>query len=140
MAANSQIRLNLVHKNNVKAFIQWTRDQYRLVLDPVLTLFPVANIAEYIERYKHHEAYISKSSMLTDTTKHEQFTDKIKWIDWYPILINFLREIPGRNEVPLSYLCIPTNVQAKAVYEYFIDEYVDKMPLEGNAFTTYCLR
>ena len=78
MAANSQIRLNLVHKKNVKAFIQWTRDQYRLVLDPILTLFPVANVDGYIKRYKHHEAYIKKASTLNDTAKPEIFTNKIK--------------------------------------------------------------
>ena len=58
-----------------------TRDQYRLGLDPVLTLFPVANVDGYIKRYKHHEAYIKKSSTLNYTAKPEHFTDKIKWID-----------------------------------------------------------
>ena len=41
------------------------------------------------------------------------------------------------NAIVADNECIPTNVQAKAVYEYFIDEYVEKMPLDGNAFTTY---
>ena len=36
----------------------------------------------------------------------------------------------------MSYLCIPTNVQSKAVYKNFIDEYVDKAPLVGHEFTT----
>ena len=62
-------------------------------------------------------------------TKPEQKMDKMKFIDWYPTLINFLRAIPGRNGVPLSYLCRPTKVQVKAVYNDFIDEYVDKAPL-----------
>ena len=86
---NRQIRLNPGQKNNVKAFIQWTRYQYRLGLDPALTLFSVTNISEYIKRYKHHEAYIEKSSTLTDIAKPEQFTDKMKWIDWYKNLIFF---------------------------------------------------
>ena len=68
-AANGQIRLNPGQKDNVKAFIRWTRDQYRLGLDPVLTLLPVGNVAEYIKRYKHHEAYIKKKSTLTDMAK-----------------------------------------------------------------------
>ena len=54
--------------------------------------------------------------------KPEHFTDNIKWIDWYPTLKTFLRAITVSNGVPLSYLCRPTNVQAKAVYYYFIDE------------------
>ena len=77
-AANSQIRLNPGQKKNVKPFIQWTRDQYRLGLDPVLTLLPVVNVAEYIKRYKYNGAYIMKESTLTDTAKPEQLMDKIK--------------------------------------------------------------
>ena len=120
-SANGQIHLNLRQKNNFKSFIQWTREQYRLGLDTVLTLFPVANVATYINRYKHYEAYINKASTLSDTDKPEQFTDKIKWIVWYPTLINFFREIPGSNGVPLSYLFRPTNMKAKTVYDNFIE-------------------
>ena len=40
------------------------------------------------------------------------------------------------NRVPLSYLCRSTNVQAKYVYDYFIDECVDKAPLVGEGLTT----
>ena len=47
-----------------------------------------------------------------------------------------MRSIPGRNGVPLIYLCIPTNVQEKAVYNDFIYEYIDKAPLVGQALTT----
>ena len=60
----------------------------------------------------------------------------MKWIYWYPTLINFLGVIPGSNGVPFNYLCIPTNVQAKAVYNDFVNEYVDKAPLDRQAFTT----
>ena len=47
-----------------------------------------------------------------------------------------MRAIPGRNEAPLSYICRPTNVQAKTVYDDFIDEYAEKATLVGHAFTT----
>ena len=129
---NGQIRLKPGHKKNVKSFIQWKRYQYRLVLDPALTLFTVANVTQYIKKCKNHESYIKKPSILTDTTKPEQMTDKMKCIDWYPTLINFLRAVLGRNVVPLSYLCIPANMQVKSVYNDFIDEYVDKAPLVGQ--------
>ena len=107
-----------------------------MVLDPTLTLFPVANVAEYINRCKPHDAYINKSSTLTDTSKPEKFADKMKWIDWYPNLINFLRAIPRSNGVPFSYLCKSTNVQEKSVYNYSVDEHVDKAPLVGQTFAT----
>ena len=89
------------------------------------------NIAKDIKRYKNHEAYIKKSSALTDMAKPENFTDKMKWIDWYSTLINFLREITGRNVLTLSYLCRNTNVQVNTVYNNFIDKYLDKAPLVG---------
>ena len=60
----------------------------------------------------------------------------MKWIDWYTDLINFLRVTTGRNGLPLSYLCRHTNVQVKDIYNYFINEYVDKLALVGHAFTT----
>ena len=50
MAANGQISLNMGQKNNFKAFIQWTRNQYHLGIDPIFTLLPVTNVAEYIKR------------------------------------------------------------------------------------------
>ena len=108
-----------------------------MIIDTDLTLFPVANIAECIKSYNHHEAYISKSSTLTDTGKPEKFTDKMKWIDWDPTIINLLTLISGSNGAPLTYLCRTTKVQSKDVYNYFIDEYVDNVPLVGHAFTTY---
>ena len=36
----------------------------------------------------------------------------------------------------MGYLCRPANVQKKSVYEYFNDEYMEKAPLVGQAFTT----
>ena len=93
LKSNGQICLNLGQRNNVKAFIQWTRDQYHWGLDATLTLFKVTNVAQYINRCNHHESFIKKAYMITDTAKPEQFTDKMKCIDWYPTLINFLRAI-----------------------------------------------
>ena len=66
-----------------------------------------------------------------ETAKPEDFKKKVKWIEWYPILINFLRAVPRRSVVPLSYICHPTNVIIHATYGYIIDEYVYKAPLIG---------
>ena len=40
---NGRIRIEPRQKNNVKAFIQWTRDKIRLGINPDLTRFPVVN-------------------------------------------------------------------------------------------------
>ena len=55
---NGKIRLGPGQKKNIKDFIQWNRYQIRLGLYPALTRFPVVNASDYINRYKHHEAYI----------------------------------------------------------------------------------
>jgi hypothetical protein len=65
-----------------------------------------------------------------------QFTDKIKWIGWVPTFKNFLRSIPGHNGVPLIYVIRDDSQVINATYEDFLDEYIDKAPLEGAAFIT----
>ena len=122
MVTNSQIRLSPGKKKNIKAFIQWTKDQIRLGLNPAITRFPTDESADYIRRYKHHEAYIAKSKTITDTAKPQQFTDKLKWTEWYPTLVNFLRAIPGRKGIPLSYVIRPNDVTIHQNYGDFIDE------------------
>ena len=108
--AHGQIRITPGHKKKIKAFIQWTRDQIRLGIDPITVRFPVANASDFIRRYKHHDAYVKKSNTITDMEKPENFTDKLKWIEWYPTLINFIRAIRGRNRIPLSYICTPVRM------------------------------
>ena len=134
-AAHGQIRLTPRHKKNIKAFIQWMRDQIRLGVNPITVRFTVANASDFIKRYKHHDAYVKKSKTITETEKSENFTDKLKWIEWYPTSINFLRAILGRNGIPLSYICSPASaIIPTTVYGDFIDEYVDKAPLTGKVY------
>ena len=72
-----------------------------------------------------------------ETAKPENFTDKLKWIEWYPTFINFLRAISGRSGIPLSYICRPVSAIVPTTgYGDFIDEYVDKAPLTGQAYLT----
>ena len=82
----------------------------------------------------HHDAYGNKSKTIKETAKPENFMDKLKWIEWYPTFINFLHAIMGRNGLPLSYVCrtVSTIVSTEG-YGDFIDEYVDKAPLTGQA-------
>ena len=77
-SAHGQIRLTPGHKKNIKTFNQWTRDQIRFGIYPIMVRFPVANASDFIKRYKHHDAYIKKSNTITETGKPENFTDKLK--------------------------------------------------------------
>ena len=96
-----------------------------------------ANTLDFINRYNNHDAYVKKSKTITEMEKSENFTDKIKWIEWYYTFINFLRAIPGRNGIPLSYICRPVSTIVPTTgYRNFIDEYLDKAPLTGQAYFT----
>ena len=106
-ATHGQIRLKPGQKKNIKAFIQRTRYQIRLRIDPITVRFPVANASDFIKRYKHHDAYIKKFKTIPKTAKPENFIDKLNWIEWYPTFIKFPHNIPGRNVIPLSYICRP---------------------------------
>lgn len=69
-----------------------------------------------------------------DVAMPAQFTDKTKWIDWYPSFLSFLRTISGRSGVPLNYIVRPKDVTQIENYDDFLDEYVDCVSLQGNAF------
>ena len=61
------------------------------------------------------------SKMIMETAKPEYFTKKVNWVEWYPTLINFLRDITGSSSVPLSYIWRPINVIICATYGDFIN-------------------
>ena len=103
MQIQGQIRLNPTIKRNICAFLQWCKDKHRININPSTQAFPITQTAELIHRAKTQKAYMDKSKTISDTAMPSQFTDKTKWIDWYPTFLkNFLRAIPGRNSVPLS--------------------------------------
>ena len=134
---NGQIRLAPATKKNLRAYLQWVKHKYRTNEDPTQERFPINESNTILQRYKTHKAYVSKSKTISDTATPSQFTDKTKWNDWLPTLRNFLRAIPGRNGVPLSYIIRDETIQPRNVpHASFIDDYIDSAPLEGIAFIT----
>ena len=81
-AAHGQIRIPTGHNKNIKAFIQWTKDQIRLGIESITVRFPVANASDFIKIYKHHDACVKKSKTITELEKPDKFTDKLKCIKW----------------------------------------------------------
>ena len=53
--AQGQIRVRPGTRKNIKAFVQWTRDEIRLGRDPSATPFPIELVSDLIRRYKTHE-------------------------------------------------------------------------------------
>ena len=131
---NGQLRLNPRQKKNIRAFLQWTKDEIRLGRDPSATPFPVGDANDLLKRAKAHKAYLDKAKTLTDAATPQQFTDKTRWEEWSPSFLSFLRTIPGRNGVPLSYVLRDDPVIPRAHYADFLDEYIDNAPLTGVEF------
>ena len=130
--ANGHIRLNPSTKKLIKAFIQWSRDQICLGHDPTLTAFPPGDSVALLRRYKTHDKFTKKASTMSDTAKPENFTAKVKWEDWAPSFLNFLRVIPGRDGVPIKYICRDNEVADPVAHTNFIDNYVSMAPLSGT--------
>jgi hypothetical protein len=42
---------------------------------------------------------------LSEAAKPEKFKELTKWEDWKPTFLNYLRSIPGRDGVPLKFIC-----------------------------------
>ena len=129
-----QIRLHPGTKRHIKAFIQWTKDQYRTGLDPSLTEFPIAETANLIRRHKSHLAFCEKSKRVSDTAKPPKLEETTKWLDWCPVFINFLKSLPGRHGVLLSYV-VRENDDAIIVPDTdILKDYVNRSPLTREAF------
>ena len=129
--AQGQIRLEPRVKKRIKAFIQWTRDEVRLGRDASLTPFPVATTATLIRRYNTHIKFIRKSITLSDAAKPIPFTKDIKWTDWVPSFLNYLRTIPGRDGHPIKYICREHDASDPTPNLDFLDNYVLMAPNNG---------
>ena len=133
--AQGRIQIRPGVRKNIKAFVQWTRDELRLGRDPTLTPFPVGQVADLIRRYKTHEKYLADSKTLSEAAKPEKFKESTKWEDWKPTFLNYLRSIPGRDGVPLKYICRDKDeMDLVTASDDFLDDYVAAAPLTGNAY------
>ena len=133
-AVQGQIRIRPGIRKNIKAFVQWSRDELRLGHEPKMTPFPVDQVSDLIRRYKTHEKYLSDSKTLSEAAKPEKFKESTKWEDWKPTFLNYIRAIPGRDGVPLKYICRDKEGAEETESEDFLDDYVAMAPLTGNSY------
>ena len=132
--AQGQISITPGVKKNIKAFLQWARDKYRLERNPEFGRFSKADTQVLIRRYKMHKQFMDKSSDMSDVAKPPKLTTNMKWNDWSPTFINYLRTIPGRDGVPLSYI-LGMKKNLIRPHDDFMDEYVSMVPVNhGEAF------
>ena len=100
--AQGQIPIRPGTRKNIKAFVQWTRDELRLGRDPSTTPFPIELVSDLIRRYKTHQKFIDDSKTLAEAAKPDKFKESTKWEDWKPTFMNYLRSIPGRDGIPFE--------------------------------------
>ena len=79
---------------------------------------------------------MDKADEKTKTAKPKQFSSKVKWEDWRDSLINFLHTQKGRNGVPLNYVIRESETAIIRDNIEFLDDYVDRAPLVGEAFAS----
>ena len=133
--AQGQIRVPAGTRKNIKAFLQWTQDEICLSRDPSDTPFPANQVLNLIRRYKTHEQFIANSKTLAEAAKPEKFKEATKWEDWKPTFLNYLRSIPGRNDIPLKYICREADTpDLTAANADFLDDYVAMAPLDRDSF------
>jgi hypothetical protein len=133
--AQGQIRVRPGTRKNIKAFVQWTRDELRLGRDPSTTPFPIELVSDLIRRYKTHEKFLTDSKTLSEAAKPDKFKESTKWEDWKPTFLNYLRSIPGRDGIPLKYICREKDeADVNAANDDFLDDYVASAPLVGNSY------
>lgn len=132
--AQGQIRLQPGIKKRIHAFIQWSCDRTRMGKDPETMAFPVNDAQELIQRTKDHAAYVKNSASISETAKPTAFTETTKWTDWEPVFHNFLRAVPGRNGIPLSYVIREDNNPSFNANASMLQNYITAAPHEGEAF------
>ena len=133
-ASNGQIRLHHIYKKRIKAFAQWVKDKLRKNQDPQDKAFDVNLTQDLIRRSKTHQVFVERAKTLSDTTKPDNFSEKTKWLDWKPTFTNYLKHIPGRSGVPLSYVIRPVGYTVTPG-DY---EYIENSPHTGEAFKIDC--
>ena len=93
--AQGQIRLRPGTRKNIKAFVQWTRNEIRLGQDPSGTPHPINLVSDLIRCYKTHEKFLNDAKTLSEAAKPEKFKESTKWEDWKPTFLNHIRSTLG---------------------------------------------
>ena len=73
---------------------------------------------------------------MADAARPPNSTSTITWDDWSPTFLNYLRLLPGRDGVPLNYVCRESDERNPTPNVDFIDDYVMMAPIHhGEAYT-----
>ena len=74
--------------------------------------------------------------MIVESAKPGRLTLETKWHDLKPVFSNFLRSIPGRDGVPLSYIIRANDLTDPTLHLDALNDYVARAPLNGEAYVS----
>ena len=80
-----------------------------------------------IWRYMTHKQFMDKASDISDAAKPSKITSSMKWSDWVPNFLNYLRIKPGKDAVPLSLRRVWHS--RSYITSRFFEEYVMMAPI-----------
>ena len=132
--ANGRIVLQPHVNKRIKAFVQWTRDQIRMGLDPADELFPVIDTNVYLKHYADHKKFLDNATATQKATEPQLFTKNIMWDDWNQTFRHYVGNIPGHSGVPLTYVIRENPNPDPTPMGNLLANYVAMAPLSGEAF------
>ena len=88
--ANGRLIIDPITRKKIKAFVQWTKDKVREGIDPTSQPFVLGDyeLIKLTNRIEIHKAYMADVKTMSATTKPIEFTNEVKWMDWYPTLVS----------------------------------------------------
>jgi hypothetical protein len=81
-----------------------------------------------------HEKFQNDSKTLSEAAKPDKFHENLKWEDWKPTFLNYIRAIPGCDGIPFKYICREKDEPGMTTNEDFLDDYIERAPLEGDSY------
>ena len=88
-----------------------------------------------MRRAKTHQLFVSKSDTISKAAKPVRSMKEVKWEDWAPTFMNYVRAIPGRDGVPLKYIIRDNDFSNLTPNKDLRDDNVNNSSLQGGSFT-----
>ena len=121
-------------KKRVTAFVQWARSEIRCGRDPGALAYPVGNLISQMHDLRICENFENQSDTIIKQASPKPFTSNVQWNDWMPTLVNYLKLIPGRSGIQLSYVIRSRDAPDSTFVGPILDVYVAQAPLLGDTF------
>ena len=111
-------------KDRIRVFNDWVKDQLLRGFEVPNRTMPINEITKIKQRAKAHRDYVNRYEAVSAAAKPKDFTKDSKWEDWSVTFINYLRCIPSKEGVPLSYVIRKDEQPEYTNKRNFLEEYV----------------